>query len=208
MTSTKRHGLWFHLLDVGLNIVIIVGVVAVIRTFLVSPFQVEGNSMLSTLEHKQYIIINKLAYHVGSPERGDVVVFRPPNNPKKPYVKRILGVPGDFIVIHGGDVAIRPDGKTALETIDEPYLNESNRGKTYQAPPSSGNTERITYTVPEGHYFLLGDNRKGSLDSRSFRDGNGDPIPYVKEDHVLGRVWLIALPISKIHALEPPLYDL
>ena len=205
--NPKRHGLWFHLLDVGLNIVIIVGVVAVIRTFLVSPFQVEGNSMLSTLEHKQYIIINKLAYHIGTPERGDVVVFRPPNAPKKPYVKRVIGMPGDFIVIQNGEVALRPEGSTQTTTLEEPYLNSKNVGRTFQAPPSSGNTDRITYTVPEGHYFLMGDNRQGSLDSRSFRDSNGDPIPYVEEDYILGRVWLIALPISKIHALEPPIYN-
>ena len=110
MKTAKQHGLWFHLFDVLLNIVIIVGVVAVIRTFLVSPFQVEGNSMLSTLEHKQYIIINKLAYHTGSPERGDVVVFRPPNDPKRPYVKRVIGIPGDHIVIEGGFVFVRPEG--------------------------------------------------------------------------------------------------
>lgn len=206
--NAKRHGLWFHLLDVLLNIVIIVAVVAVIRTFLVSPFQVEGNSMLSTLEHKQYIIINKLAYHIGSPERGDVVVFRPPNDPKRPYVKRVIGVPGDEIIIEGGEVYIRPETTGTLKKVDEDYLNDNNAGKTWRAPPSSGNDRRIEYSVPEGTFFLMGDNRQGSLDSRSFRDGDGDDIPYVEEDDILGRVWLIALPISKIHALEAPLYDL
>ncbi|MDA0376179.1 MAG: signal peptidase I [bacterium] len=208
MKSAKQHGLWFHLFDVLLNIVIIVGVVAVIRTFLVSPFQVEGNSMLSTLEHKEYIIINKLAYHIGSPERGDVVIFRPPNDPKRPYVKRIIGVPGDYITIEDGYVSIQPKESDTLTTIDESYLNSKNLGRTYQAPPSSGNTDFIPYTVPEGRYFLLGDNRQGSLDSRSFRDESGEDIPYVEEDSILGRVWLIALPIRKIHALETPIYDL
>lgn len=206
--KSQRHGLWYHLFDVALNIIIIVSVVAIIRTFLVSPFQVEGNSMVSTLEHKQYIIINKLAYHIGIPQRGDVVVFRPPNAPKKPYVKRVVGIPGDTIIIDKGEVYIRPEETGTIKKIEEDYLNETNAGKTWQAPPSSGNGERITYNVPEGHYFLLGDNRQGSLDSRSFRDENGEPIPYVEEDDILGRVWLIALPISKIHALEPPLYDL
>lgn len=208
MKLQKQHGLWFHLFDVLLNIVIIVGVVAVIRTFLVSPFQVEGNSMLSTLEHKEYIIINKLAYHIGSPTRGDVVVFRPPNDPKRPYVKRVIGVPGDRITIEDGFVSVQPEGSDELRTIDEPYLNSKNLGRTYQAPPSSGNTDFISYQVPEGRYFLLGDNRQGSLDSRSFRDESGEDIPYVLEDSILGRVWLIALPLSKVHALEAPIYDL
>lgn len=208
MKTDRHHGIWFHLFDVVLNIVIIVGAVALIRTFLVSPFQVEGNSMLSTLEHKEYIIINKLAYHLGIPERGDVVVFRPPTTPDKPYVKRVIGIPGDNIVIEGGYVYLQPDGEGAMERLNEDYLNDYNSGHTYQAPPSSGNTARISYTVPEGHYFLLGDNRQGSLDSRSFRDGNGDSIPYVEEDSILGRVWVVALPISKMHVLEPPMYDL
>ncbi|MCA9370741.1 MAG: signal peptidase I [Candidatus Peregrinibacteria bacterium] len=208
MNTAKQHGLWFHLFDVGLNIVIIVGVVAVIRTFLVSPFQVEGSSMLSTLEHKEYIIINKLAYRLGSPKRGDVVVFRPPTSPDKPYVKRVIGMPGDTVTIEDGEVFIQAGSKGATVLLEEEYLNAANRGRTFQSPPSSGNTSRISYTVPEGQYFLLGDNRTGSLDSRSFRDSNGDPIPFVEEDAIMGRVWVIALPISKIHALEPPIYDL
>lgn len=207
MSTQKQHGLWFHLFDVLLNIVIILAVVGVIRTFLISPFQVEGNSMLSTLEHKEYIIINKLAYHLGSPDRGDVVVFRPPNDPKKPYVKRVIGMPGDRVVIEDGLVFVQAPGGSLVQ-IDESYLNDRNAGQTYQAPPSSGNTERISYSVPEGHYFLLGDNRQGSLDSRSFRNDYGDPIPYVEEDNIMGKVWVVALPVSKIHALEHPDYDL
>lgn len=206
--ETEKHGLWYHLFDIGLNIVVIVAVVVTIRTFLVSPFQVEGSSMVSTLEHKEYIIINKLAYHIGSPERGDVVVFRPPNTPDKPYVKRVIGIPGDEVVIEGGVVSVKTASSSDSVPLSEPYLNSRNAGRTYQAPPSSGNTRRITYTVPEGQYFLLGDNRQGSLDSRSFRDGNGNAIPFVEEDAIMGRVWLIALPISKAHALETPQYNL
>ena len=148
--SAKQHTLWFHLFDVILNIVIIVAIVATIRTFLVSPFQVEGKSMMSTLEHEQYIIINKLAYHIGAPDRGDVVVFRPPNNPKKPYVKRVIGMPGDEVIIGGGFVSIRTSGLEDEIDLDERYLNDKNAGKTYQAPPSTGNTEEIRYRVPEG----------------------------------------------------------
>lgn len=204
--SPKKHTLWFHLFDVILNIVIIVAIVATIRTFLISPFQVEGKSMLSTLEHEEYIVINKLAYHTGSPKRGDVVVFRPPTNPKKPYVKRVIGMPGDEVIIEGGFVSIRPAGSNDEIDLDERYLNDRNAGKTYQAPPSTGNTDEIRYRVPEGQYFLLGDNRQGSLDSRSFRDSEGNPIPFVDEDNILGRVWVVVLPLSKMHALEEPYY--
>ncbi len=204
----QRHGLWFHLLDVLLNIIIIVGVVATIRTFLVSPFQVEGNSMVSTLEHKEYIIINKLAYYTGDPQRGDVVVFRPPSAPSTPYVKRVIGMPGDTVVIENGLVFVKPTDANQLSELSEPYLNNQNAGRTFQAPPSSGNATPETFIVPEGHYFLLGDNRQGSLDSRSFRDEDGNPVPYVEQDKILGRVWIVALPIHKAHALEAPEYGL
>lgn len=202
----KKHSLWFHLFDVILNIVIIVAIVVVIRTFLVSPFQVEGSSMANTLEHKEYIIINKLAYHLGNPQNGDVVVFRPPNDRKKHYVKRIIGVPGDVVTLHGGYVYVQKGDENEEMQLDEPYLSERNIGRTYRHPPTSGDTEEITFHVPEGEYFLLGDNRQGSLDSRSFTDKDGGQNPFVIRKDIKGLVWLIALPISKIHALETPNY--
>lgn len=206
--ETRRHGLLFHLLDVLLNIVIIVAIVAGIRTFLVSPFQVEGNSMLDTLSHKEYIIINKFVYIIGNPDRGDVVVFRPPVSPKRHYVKRIIGLPGEEVIIRGGSVYIRPQDSSGEVKIDEEYLNSSNAGRTYQHPPASGNTHEVRYRVPDGHFFLLGDNRRGSLDSRSFMNSSGDAIPFVPEDDIKGKVWFVALPVTKIHALATPEYGL
>ncbi len=200
MLANKRT-LWFHIFDVLLNIVIIVAIVGVIRTFLVSPFQVDGSSMVDTLEHNEYIIINKLAYHIGDPNRGDVVVFKPPANRKKHYVKRIIGIPGDRISIRDGYVFVSPKKSEEIR-LEESYLNERNLGQTFRHPPSTGKMEEIIYEVPDGHYFLLGDNRQGSLDSRSF-----DP-PYVPEGDISGKVWFVALPIKKIHALEPPEYQL
>jgi signal peptidase I len=204
--TTKQHGFWFHLLDVIFNIVVIVGIVAAIRTFLISPFQVEGNSMVDTLEDRQYIIINKLAYIVGKPERGDVVVFRPPNDPDKYYVKRVIGLPGDEVIIKGGYVYLRQQGEEKLRKLEESYLNDRNNGKTYRHPPGSGDTSEVDYTVPPDDYFLLGDNRQGSLDSRSFASENTQAGAFVKREEIKGRVWFIALPVTKIHALEPPQY--
>ena len=199
--------LWYHFFDVLLNIVIIVAVVAAIRTFLVSPFQVEGNSMIDTLENREYIIINKLAYFIGDPERGDIVVFRPPNaDHSKHYVKRVIGMPGDEVIIRDGDVFIRVNGQSKEQRIPEPYLNERNLGHTY-ATAGDGGVEK-KFDIPEGHYFLLGDNRQGSLDSRSFRDTKNEPVPFVPEADIKGRVWLVALPISKVHAMEKAEYGL
>src|SRR3989344_1385360 len=113
----REHGLLFPFIDVLFNIVVIVAIVAGIRTFLVSPFQVEGNSMVDTLEDKQYIIINKLAYILGDPKRGDVVVFRPPSDHKKYNVKRVIGLPGDEVTLKGGYVYLRKGGETELREL-------------------------------------------------------------------------------------------
>ena len=205
--TTKQRGFWFHLLDVAFNIIVIVAIVVGVRMFLVAPFQVEGGSMDNTLADKEYIIINKLAYIIGQPQRGDVVVFRPPNDHEKYYVKRVIGLPGDEVIIKDGSVFLQKSGEKEVRKLEEAeYLNQRNLGHTYRHPPQSGDLSPVSYEVPEGSYFLLGDNRQGSLDSRSFVSENGEQIPFVEEEEIKGRVWFIALPITKIHALEAPEY--
>lgn len=201
-----QRGFWFHVLDVVFNIAVIVAIVTAIRTFLVSPFKVEGNSMVSTLEDREYIVINKLAYIVGDPQRGDIVVFRPPNEPGKYYVKRVIGVPGDTVHIRNGSVYVAPAGGESEMQLDESYLDEHNRGNTFPRVPNEGDTLSSVYHVPDDEYFLLGDNRQGSHDSRSFRV-EGKPQPFVPDSNIKGRVWFVILPITKIHAFAPPNYD-
>ena len=199
-----RNGFWYNVFDVLLNVIIIVAVVAIIRTFVVSPFEVEGNSMLPTLEDNEYIIINKIGYILGEPKRGDVVVFRPPDDMRKYYVKRIIGLPGDEITIRDGKVYLLKDGQETI--LPETYLDDRNRDHTFRAPVGAGDKTMESYIVPEGHYFLLGDNRQGSLDSRSFHNVQGEMTPYVHSSKIAGRVWFVALPITKSHALESPDY--
>ena len=202
----------YNVLDVLLNVVVIVAVVAVIRTFIVSPFEVEGNSMVPTLEDSEYIIINKIGYFLGRyagmesflPQRGDVVVFRPPSDQRKYYVKRIVGLPGDELVIRDGKVFLLKEG--GEHEVFEEYLDTRSSGHTFRAPVGSGDRAEERYSVPEGSYFLLGDNRQGSLDSRSFRNAIGEPTPYVSTENISGRVWIVALPITKSHALGSPDY--
>lgn len=207
---TKKNSLLYNLFDIALNIIIIIAVVSVIRTFLVSPFQVEGRSMLSTLNDNEYIIINKLVYYLQQPEAGEVVVFRPPVDEGKYYVKRIVGAPGDTIIIRRGKVYRVPAGETEEHELDEWYLNEDNVNQTYPYPPNQKFTEstsEVVYTVPDDHYFLMGDNRRGSSDSRSFRTAEGEEIPFVPADNIKGRVWFVALPIKNIHALAHADYE-
>ncbi|MDD5055383.1 MAG: signal peptidase I [Candidatus Peribacteraceae bacterium] len=208
MTATSvPRGILFHVFDVALNIIIIVAIVALIRTFVVSPFQIEGNSMVDTLEHKEYIVINKFRYFFKEPQRGDIVVFRPPTDHGKYYVKRVIGLPGETVVIRDGSVFIRKPGQED-QKLNEPYLNETNAQKTYRYPVNSGDTTEEAFPVPEGEFFLLGDNRQGSLDSRSFGHLGTHNTAFVPQPDIKGSVWFVALPITKVHAFTTPEYDL
>jgi signal peptidase I len=204
--SLKR-SIWFHIFDVALNIVIIVAIVAIIRTFIVSPFQIEGNSMVDTLENKEYIVINKFRYLFGTPNRGDIVVFRPPTDLTKYYVKRVIGLPGETVVIRNGNVYIRDAEKGDIE-LQEPYLGTMNSGKTYRYPVNGGDTSEEVFEIPSDQYFLLGDNRQGSLDSRSFAYLGTHDTAFVPRPNIKGSVWFVALPVTKIHAFEPPNYGI
>ncbi len=206
-TNVAQRSVLFHLFDITLNIVIIVAIVAIIRTFVVSPFQIEGNSMTDTLEHKEYIVINKFRYLFRTPVRGDIVVFRPPTDLSKYYVKRVIGLPGDVVVIRDGYVFLR-NKKGEDQKLTEEYLSSLNNGKTYRYPVQSGDTSEEVFEVPEGQYFLAGDNRQGSLDSRSFAHVDSSHSAFVPRENIKGSVWFVALPITKIHAFEAPTYQL
>ena len=162
----------------------------------VQNFKVEGYSMLPSLENDQYIIVNKLAYaqfdlgifdfvpffdagndsthHLFSaPERGDVVVLESPRNPDQDLIKRIIGAPGDKVEIHDGRVHING------EPLDEPYIDGETR--------CSGG---CSWVVSEGHYFVLGDNRNKSSDSRT--------IGQIPEKNIIGKAWFSYWPVSDI----------
>ena len=205
--SPRPRGIAYYVIDIILNLAIIAGVVFVVRTFVVSPFQIDGSSMVDTLENRQYIVINKFRYLFRTPSRGEVVVFRPPVAEDKYYVKRVIGIPGDTVVIRKGLVFFRdPIAKKDIQ-IEEPYLNKHNAGKTYKAPVNGGDTSEVIFVVPEGQYFLMGDNRQGSQDSRSFAISSSHASAFVPRKNINGSVWFVALPISKIHALEPAVYS-
>jgi signal peptidase I len=129
-----------------------IGVSIFIIVFLYQPVKVEGTSMMPGLADQERIFINKFAYRLGAIERGDVVVFRYPGDPSKNYIKRIVGMPGDRIEIVRGVVMVNGS------RLDEPYV------------PAGFRDERSMseLTVPPGSYFVLGDHRNLSSDSRDF----------------------------------------
>ena len=190
---------YFFFADIILNAAIIITIVFTIRYFLISPFQVSGNSMLDTLHDREYIIVNKLNYRFNEPERGDPIVFLPPNHKKDYYVKRIIGIPGDTVVIENGKVKLITPEDPEGHYVDESYLSERFNGKTYL--PTDIMNE--TFTVPEDKYFVLGDNRTGSSDSRYWRDAyTNEPTPFVEKDMISGKVWTVLWPLNKIRIID------
>ena len=143
----------------------------------VGSFIVDGPSMLPNFQNGQRILVNKAVYRFfHEPERGDVIILRPPNNPHGDYIKRIIGLPGESVEIKEGIVYIHTtDGQVV--PLDEPYIAETAKD------PFNGET------IPENEYFVLGDNRINSADSR-----NNWTVP---GQNIIGKAWLTAWPPAK-----------
>lgn len=155
---------------------LIVVVVIPIRLFIVSPFVVDGESMHPTFENLDYLIVDELIYDFHAPARGDVVVFRYPGNPSLFYIKRIIGLPGETVSINRGIIDVTTVSGENI-ALNEPYI--VNEDATY--------TKNVTLNSSE--YFVMGDNRPNSSDSRVW-----GPLP---AKNIIGRVDLRLLPINK-----------
>lgn len=209
-------GVSYFILDVALNAAIIVGLVFLIRANLISPFQVSGPSMCDTLNkidgecvksYGEYIIVNKFVYRdfwgyrYSEPQRGDIVVFEPPHKEKEFFIKRIIGLPGEKIKLNHGYVEIFNDEYPEGMRLEENYLNSKNIGNTRS--DARGYSE---FLVPEGHYFVLGDNRSSSNDSRRcFRENScsdEEATPYLKWENIEGKAWFVLLPLENIRLLS------
>lgn len=187
-------------LTVFLSPIFLATTVLVVRNVVV-PFQVSGQSMAGTLKSDDYVLVNRFAYAVKDPERGDIVVFKSPINQKDSYIMRIIGLPGEIVVIRGGNVHLmRGSGDWILE---EPYLEASVLGRTYSAPPALPNSDETIYRIPVGEYFMLGDDRTRSLDSRSFIDKEGKPSPFIAREDIVGKVSAVAFPPSRLKVVGP-----
>jgi signal peptidase I len=145
--------------------VLLAAVIWLAVNFATARYVVDGQSMEPSLHTGQFLIVSRLAYRFGTPQRGDIIVFDFPNNPADDYVKRIIGLPGETVTIEGGDILI--DG----QLLDEPYL----------ATDGIAAYDRGHWVVPAGAFFVLGDNRAHSSDSRRWGMLDGDAI--------IGKAW-------------------
>ncbi len=177
---------YIFLLDTVQTLLIVFAVFLVIYVFLFRPFQVSGSSMYPTFFDKQYILTNIVALRFGRPKQGDVVVFKAPNDPEKDYIKRVIGVPGDSVMIRNGDVYV--NGKLLDQSA---YLQPS--VKTYGG---AFLREGVATVVPSDYYFVLGDNRPGSSDSREWG--------FVPIKSVIGESFFVYWPLNKMEIIKNP----
>ncbi|WLR52319.1 signal peptidase I [Bacillus tianshenii] len=168
-------------------LVIAVALAAIIRYFLFAPIVVDGESMMPTLENHDRMIVNKLNYNIGEPERFDIVVFEATE--EKDYIKRVIGLPGDKVE-YKDDVLYIND-----KPVEEPYLDEIKKqvdgNLTYDFT-----LEELTghKTVPEGELFVLGDNRRFSKDSRM--------IGTISMDRIIGEAQIVYWPLKEIRFMN------
>ncbi|MBI3304922.1 signal peptidase I [Candidatus Parcubacteria bacterium] len=162
------------------------GIAFLLRTFLFQPFLVHGASMEPTFADGEYLLIDEISYSFRSPERGEVVVFRFPQNESQFFIKRIIGLPGETVQIRNGVLWIVNSFSPAGMRLTESYS---------RSPDSSGET---TITLGDGEYFVLGDNRAVSYDSRRW-----GPVP--RRD-IVGRVWVRAWPVNRARVFSAPAY--
>lgn len=178
---------WIDLLgDVVKIIIIAAALIVPIRLFLVQPFFVKGSSMEPTLSENDYLLVDELSYRFRNPERGEVVVFRYAQEDKKYFIKRVIGVPGETVDIQDNVVTIFNKEHPEGFVLSEGYLPE------YNLP------DAVHSTLGQDEYYVLGDNRPVSYDSKRFGP--------VHIDHIVGRAVFRGFPLQKATIIHTPTY--
>jgi signal peptidase I len=170
-------------------VVISLAIIIPVRYFLIQPFYVKGASMEPSFYDHEYLIIDEISYRFAEPSRGDIIVFKYPKDPSQFFIKRIIGLPGDLVEIKDSQVYIDPADADVFMLAEETYLGA--------AAQTSGNK---SWKLDEGEYYVLGDNRDYSLDSRGFGP--------VYEDLIIGKVWLRGWPIWRAKVFPSVNYNL
>lgn len=169
------------------KIAVLAGItIGFVRYFLFKPFYVKGQSMEPSFEERDYLIIDELSYRVREPSRGEVVVFhyRPTDDY---FLKRIIGLPGERIKVDGNKVVVYNEANPQGMVLPEGYLTESTPGS-------------VTITLGNDQFFVMGDNRDASFDSRRFGA--------IDRDDIVGRVWVRGWPFSRVTTFSQPSYNL
>jgi signal peptidase I len=161
-------------------ILVAAAIIVPIRLFVAQPFIVSGASMEPTFTNAQYLIVDELSYHLRDPERFEVVIFRYPRNPSEYFIKRVIGLPGETVALESGEVSVTNTSGQTVE-LPEPYV------------VNEGNGTNATYRLRSGEYFVMGDNRPQSSDSRTW-----GALP---RENIVGRAFLRLLPLTSTSIL-------
>jgi len=172
--DTQQHESFFK--DIVKFSILALLIVIPIRFFIAQPFIVSGASMEPTFASGEYLIVDQLTYRFETPQRGEVVIFKYPKDPSKYFIKRVIGLPGETIRIEGSNIYIENEEHPSGYLLTEPYLDDANAGPT-----------SMTITLASDQYFVMGDNRRASSDSRIW-----GPLP---QENIVGRAFLRLLPV-------------
>lgn len=167
------------------TVVLVLLTAFIIRVFIMQPFLVQGASMEPTLTNSEYLIVEKVAYKFRQPERGEIVVFRAPVNWTENYIKRVIALPGETIKIEDSKIFINN------KVLEESYIESS--GVSFDNPDYS-----LELTLGEDEYFVIGDNRNHSSDSRSW-----GPLP---RQNIIGRAFIAIFPLDFFGIINSPDY--
>lgn len=186
-SKTKTVGAFF--LELIKIVVISLAIIIPVRYYLIQPFIVRGSSMEPNFSDGQYLIIDEISYRFQDPKRGDVVVFKYPKDTSQYYIKRIIGLPLETVEISGGEITIYnnhyPEGIKILESYL--ILNHETPGD-------------IKISVPYNEYFVLGDNRRASSDSRVWG--------LLPRQDIVGKAWISGWPPERFGMIKTPAYEL
>jgi signal peptidase I len=163
-------------------------IIFVVRSFIIQPFFVKGSSMEPNFEDGDYLVVDELSYEVGSPQRGQVIIFRYPNNPSEFFIKRVIGLPGETVEIQNNQIRIYNDQKPEGFVLDESaYL--SSKVTT---------TGEIFQKLGADEYYVLGDNRSASSDSRAWG--------VLNRRFIIGKAWVRAWPFNDFKVFDQKEY--
>jgi len=168
-------------------VVFAISIFLFVYLLILQPHKIKGASMEPNFQDGEYLLTDKVSYRLGEPARGDVVVFKAPPTYKDEFIKRIIGLPGEQVTIKEGKIYIN------ARELSEEYLPADIR-----IVPGRYLQEGQTVTVPANSYFMLGDNRDHSLDSRN--------IGPIERQYITGRAWFVYWPVSKVGTVTPPVY--
>lgn len=184
-------------LDIVETIVVAFCLFIIVYLFFLQPHEVVGNSMLPNFHDKEYILTDKFSYCLRNPERGEIIVFKAPEDPDKDFIKRVIGLSGEKVKIANGKVYI--NGKVLAEKYLDPDL---------LTPPGRFLQENQEVVIPANSYIVLGDNRLNSSDSRSWGFITGSrKCGFVGSSGIIGKTLLVYWPFTKFGLVRHVTYD-